>query len=200
MEFETPIFDRTLENVNSLKILLQKGYKNFTEEEKLEWKNNLKGALNISDLNRIENNIAVIAEKLNDTVTTKTNWKETDIPLQTDFSRIRSNLLSLRSKLSYILDKYTPNVPGLPYNYYSKINDIERINEFYDLRKRSDHSPIKLNNEGVIINEKLSELLKVKVNDNIKLESENGLIKEVKVLGLSENYVANEIFISNDYL
>ena len=40
---------------------------------------------------------------------------------------------------------------------------------------------------------------KVKVNDNIKLESENGLIKEVKVLGLSENYVANEIFISNDY-
>lgn len=79
------------------------------------------------------------------------------------------------------------------------VNDIERINEFYDLRKRSDHSPIKLNNEGVIINEKLSELLKVKVNDNIKLESENGLIKEVKVLGLSENYVANEIFISNDY-
>ncbi len=127
MEFETPIFDRTLENVNSLKILLQKGYKNFTEEEKLEWKNNLKGALNISDLNRIENNIAVIAEKLNDTVTTKTNWKETDIPLQTDFSRIRSNLLNLRSKLSYILDKYTPNVPGLPYNYYSKINDIEKI-------------------------------------------------------------------------
>lgn len=127
MKFETPIFDRTLEHVNSLKILLEKGYKNFTEKDKISWESNLKGALNISDLNRIENNISVIAEILNTTLTSKTNWKETDIPIQSDFLRIQSNLLNLRSKLSYILDDVTPKVPNLPFNYYTKINDIEKI-------------------------------------------------------------------------
>lgn len=127
MKFETPIFDRTLENVNSLKELLEKGYKNFTEEEIFFWKSNSKGALNISDLNRIENNMSVIAESLNTTLTVKTNWKETDIPLQSDFLRIQSNLINLRSKVSYILENVTPKVPNLPFNYYSKINDIEKI-------------------------------------------------------------------------
>nr|DAW44984.1 MAG TPA: hypothetical protein [Bacteriophage sp.] len=140
MKFETPIFDRTLDNINSLKILLEKGYKNFTEKERSDWKSNLKGALNISDLNRIENNIAVVAEILSTTLTTKTDWKETDIPQQSDFLRIQSNVLNLRSKVASILTNITPNVPDLPYNYYSKINDIERILfDIYNLLSHQEH-------------------------------------------------------------
>ena len=78
-------------------------------------------------------------------------------------------------------------------------DDIEKINDFYVFRNRKDLSPIELKEEGVIINEKLGELLNININDVIKMESENGLIKQVKVIGLTENYVNNELFMSSTY-
>lgn len=78
-------------------------------------------------------------------------------------------------------------------------DDIEKINDFYVFRNRKDLSPIELKEEGIIINEKLGELLNININDVIKMESENGLIKQVKVIGLTENYVNNELFMSSTY-
>lgn len=58
------VTDRTISDVKKLRDLLTKGYEAFTDEEKMEWQQSLKGALNISDLYRIKNNIEVLRETL----------------------------------------------------------------------------------------------------------------------------------------
>lgn len=129
MAYTEPIFDRSQSDVVKLQSFLDRGYKNLTADEKTEWLNtNFKGALNISDLNRIEQNMIVLSGILGLTITVKT-WQETDIPINTDFTRIRNNLSLIREQaesMGLIYD-LTPEVPNLPFNHYQKINDIEKI-------------------------------------------------------------------------
>lgn len=129
MSYTEPIFDRSQSDVVKLQDFLNRGYKNLTADEKTEWLNtNFKGALNISDLNRIEQNMNVLSGMLGLTITVKT-WQETDIPTNTDFTRIRNNLISIRSQavLQGLIYNSTPEVPNLPFNTYQKINDIEKM-------------------------------------------------------------------------
>lgn len=120
-----PIFDRAETDILKLKYFFSKGYKNLTADEKNEWLNtNFKGALNVSDLNRIEQNMSVLADMLGTQVQTKV-WQETDIPTNNDFKRIKDNLIKIRN-LS-LVHSSTPQVPDLPWNLYQKINDIEKI-------------------------------------------------------------------------
>ena len=133
MAYSEPIFDRTQSDVIKLQDFLSRGYKNLSDNEKNEWLNtNFKGALNISDLNRIEQNMQVISNILGLNVTVK-SWQETDIPTNSDFTRIRNNLMSIRNqaKVKSLTYDSTPQVPELPFNHYQKINDIERI--IYDI-------------------------------------------------------------------
>lgn len=133
MTYREPIFDRTQSDVIKLQDFLSRGYKNLTADEKNEWLNtNFKGALNSSDLNRIEQNMNVLSDFLGITITIKT-WQETDIPTEPDFTRIRNNLISIRNQavLQELIYDSTPEIPELPWNVYQKINDIEKI--IYDI-------------------------------------------------------------------
>lgn len=130
MEF---IFDRNILDVARAKELRKKavetGYSSFTEEEKAEWDNGLKGALNYTDLNRIEGNCKVLSELIGMEITTKTGWTLQDIPTVQEFNRIRDNIEILKTCA------YTPynvlDTPEAPLNTYQKINDIEKI--LYDI-------------------------------------------------------------------
>lgn len=100
------------------------GYKNFTEEQKTNWGSDLKGALNASDLNRIEKNIYILALSFGVEMQKKT-WNEIDIPNINNFEKLRNALLSIVEKLSG--QNLTVNVPDLPWNTYQKINDVEKL-------------------------------------------------------------------------
>lgn len=86
----------------------------------------LKGCLNLLDLNRIEGNIAYLAEKM-ESYSYAPNihdrrWEKSDLPNQDDMSRIVDNIRSLTSAF------YSPdNPPSLPDTMlsYSDINAIE---------------------------------------------------------------------------
>lgn len=122
MEF---IYDRTREDVDRV-IELNKKYldRTITNEEKEEWSENLKGAINVSDLNRIENNISSIAGFLGVSVISKM-WALNEIPKVSDYQRIRVNVESLRNSWYVLPD--TPSAPNSPLNTYQKWNDIEHI-------------------------------------------------------------------------
>lgn len=60
------IYDRTIADVNRVLTLIQKGYDGMTEAEKIEWKSDLKGALNASDLNRVLAAAEHVAEQMKD--------------------------------------------------------------------------------------------------------------------------------------
>ena len=123
------IFDRNIMDVTRAKELRKKavetGYASFTPEEKTEWDRGLKGALNYTDLNRIEGNCKILAQLLGMEITTKTDWTLQDVPAKQDFDRIRQNIETLKG------GKYTPSsvpdTPSMPLNTYQKINDLEKI-------------------------------------------------------------------------
>ena len=53
----TPTMDRTQSDVEYAKQLQNKAWVDFTEEEKQAYLQGLKGSLNVSDLQRIRNNV-----------------------------------------------------------------------------------------------------------------------------------------------
>lgn len=117
------IMDRTQEDVDRVKYLTRVilNHEN-TPEELIEFQDTLKGALNYSDLERIEYNIDFLDRLLDlDPVSMDREF----IPRISYFKNLLINVQKVHDK------KYrrwsTPEVPEMPLNTYQKWNDIETI-------------------------------------------------------------------------
>lgn len=75
--------------------------------------------------------------------------------------------------------------------------DDSLVDSFINLRDSASKETLSLDS-GVIITEKLSNLLNVKVGDDITLTSVDNLEKNVKVSGIAENYLYHYIYMSRD--
>lgn len=126
MPFIKPITDRSILDIQKLQEYDEIGYKNLTTEQKNEWLSGMKGALNSSDLNRIESNQQYIFTLLSNQyiLTFKTNWLMTDFVEDSDENRILMNLKTLMQPFNF---EEEPQVPEKPLNYFEKINQIENI-------------------------------------------------------------------------
>lgn len=92
MAWITPIYDRTLADVAAA-------------QANQASTSDMKGALNVSDLNRIENNVSYLATLLRARgyevyVSVKTNWVIEDIPSLEHLSRIAGNIEKILSAYS----------------------------------------------------------------------------------------------------
>lgn len=86
---------------------------------------------------------------------------------------------------------------GTSYDVYLfAVDDVEEFGRFVDLRHRWDHSPVELDSSGVVIDEKLSELLGVSVGDTITLEGDQRV--EAVVADITENYVYHYVYLTRD--
>lgn len=86
---------------------------------------------------------------------------------------------------------------GTSYDVYLfAVDDVEEFGRFVDLRHRWDHSPVELDSSGVVIDEKLSELLDVSVGDTITLEGDQRV--EAVVADITENYVYHYVYLTRD--
>ena len=74
--------------------------------------------------------------------------------------------------------------------------DPEQMGSYIDLHERVSGEKLSLSDDGVIINEKLSRLLDVKEGDSITLVNPNGRPVPVTVLGISENYALNYVYMT----
>ncbi|MBD5099057.1 MAG: hypothetical protein HDT35_05845 [Clostridiales bacterium] len=79
--------------------------------------------------------------------------------------------------------------------YLFAVDDLERFNEFIRLGHRLDDGSVTLPDGGVVITEKLSELLGVSVGDTITLE-EDGKRVDAVVADIAENYVSHYVYVS----
>ena len=129
MELLFAIFDRELLDVQRVKYLKNKinltGWVSLTSNEKTEWLNELKGAFNYKDMNRIENNLQIYSDIFNLGFTQKFDWNIGDFPTVVDFERIHTNVGLIKSS-PYGKVNSSSN-PQLPINSYSKINTVEKI-------------------------------------------------------------------------
>lgn len=74
--------------------------------------------------------------------------------------------------------------------------DVNTMSTFISLRERLNSKKLQLMDDGVIISEKLASLLDVKKGDTILIKISDFSSKEVKVQGITENYMLHYIFMS----
>ena len=78
----------------------------------------------------------------------------------------------------------------------SNVNELEEFISLLD-RKNQENKYV-LNTTGVIVSEKLADLLSIKEGDTILLENADGIRKEVNVSKITENYIMHYIYMSPD--
>ena len=123
MAIITPIIDRTQEDVDRVKYLTKTILAGTnTQEEWTEFQSDLKGALNYSDLDRIEHNLTELANYFGITLV---SMQREVIPRVPYFVNLLTNVRLIRTSLYHRHD--TPDTPAMPLSVYQKINDIEKI-------------------------------------------------------------------------
>lgn len=120
-KWTTPVYDRTKEDV-----ALAKAYN--TNPSIADGTTEYKGALNASDLNRIEGNCEYLAQLLYSCgytadITVKTNWTTSDFPTLTQFNRIRSNITKLMDVYAQAEDM--PDMRSDDRTDYIDVNNME---------------------------------------------------------------------------
>ena len=81
--------------------------------------------------------------------------------------------------------------------YLMTIEDMDEFTRYIDLRHRRDPEPVALRSDGVIITEKLSEMLELSVGGTIILDGDKRV--EAKVTDIVENYVYHYVYLSDAY-
>lgn len=75
--------------------------------------------------------------------------------------------------------------------------DTSKLSDFIELRNRKKpEEKYSLDDTGVIISEKLSQLLNIKEGDEIELENSDGDRRNVKISKITENYIMHYIYMS----
>lgn len=125
------ITDRTAVDVSRWQELKNKGYDKMTASERAEWNTSMKGAYNHTDLNRVENAVAYLAQRLNEfgyrvePPVTQT-WNTTSIPKPADMTRYLNNVRMIRN--AFVTLRTTPEVPAsMQRMTYVEANAIEQV-------------------------------------------------------------------------
>ena len=77
------------------------------------------------------------------------------------------------------------------------IFDENQVEDIMDLRTRKKHKPLSLDN-GVVISEKFATENNLSVGDEIKIESSNGIKKDVEISGICEMYFQHYLFMTKE--
>jgi len=128
------ITDRTQADVDEALLIrgkVQNG-ETLTTDEQTKYFNGMRGAYNISDLNRVESKVGEIRETLlmygypAFGILTKINWANTDLLKYSDINRYLLNIRKLRE--AYFTYPQTPATPFTSdWINYITANDIEQI-------------------------------------------------------------------------
>lgn len=120
--WKNAVTDRTQSDVERVLELLKKGWQSFTHEEKETWQKGFKGALNRSDLERIQNNVQLLSDVLELDLVVE---EIPEIPKTNFYSALLTNVEAIRG--AYCIHTDTPPTPAAPLNTFQKWNDIEKI-------------------------------------------------------------------------
>lgn len=125
------ITDRTQADVDRHAELKAKGLRGMTTAEKAEWETSLKGGYNYTDMNRVENAVEYVANRLTEagyvvSPVVKKNWTASDKPTLVDIKRYMKNISDIRSALTIFTT--TPEAPTTEKHLtYQMANDMEQI-------------------------------------------------------------------------
>lgn len=125
------ITDRGAQDVDRVKFLAEKAWQDMTAEEKAEWLSPLKGAYNHTDLNRVEEAVAHVAEQLQkygylSYLPATRSWSVEEKPTEHDLSRYFGNVATLRRSIAVWAS--TPAAPNSIVGFgANEANALEQI-------------------------------------------------------------------------
>ena len=131
MSLENLITDRAGQDVDRVKILAEKAWQDMTAEERAEWLSPMKGSYNYTDLNRVEEAVVYVAERLKEFGYLSYQpivrvWSADDIPTENDLARYFGNIATLRRAIAVWAS--TPDAPSSINGFdANKANDLEQI-------------------------------------------------------------------------
>lgn len=143
-EWQFPVYDRDANDI-------AEAYRYITEMKSGRVKNavDMKGCINASDLNRVENDLLILAKALSIDIIAK-EWSADfkNQPTVDDKARILSNASIIRSE---VISRYSQDLPALPTDLmtYTDFNTIERV---IDLASDFMFHPLRTaNNDRLVI-------------------------------------------------
>ena len=74
-------------------------------------------------------------------------------------------------------------------------NEIDKMIKLRDIKTKEK---FELSEEGIIITDKLAELIGAKVGDTIKITTSDNEEKEIKIVEITENYISHYIYMSKE--
>ena len=74
--------------------------------------------------------------------------------------------------------------------------NLKKMDKFIHLQDRKTQNPIKLNNKGIVLTEKIARDLGVKAGDEIELINSDDKKVKIKVSNITENYISHYAYIS----
>ena len=110
---------------------------------------------------------------------------------------LTDNNITAYTKTSISSFTFKANNKNLDFTLIAFMNDTN-IDDYITL-KTLDGNSLSLSNNGVIITEKMSELLNAKVGENISIRDSDNRLYIVKVSGICENYIGNFMYMNNTY-
>ena len=72
----------------------------------------------------------------------------------------------------------------------------KEFGDFILLENRKNSKKINLNDDGVVLTEKLAEQLGVSVGDSVEIKNIEGIAKQIPVIGITENYVFHYVYMT----
>lgn len=78
-------------------------------------------------------------------------------------------------------------------------DDPQEASNFYSIRNRNTHEVYDLQDDGVYISEKLSKDKNLSINDTFKVDNGDGKKLPLKINGIVENYVGNNMYMTPTY-
>jgi putative ABC transport system permease protein len=125
-------------------------------------------------------------------------------PIDIDDANSSTELQSLINDKDTVSGSITVNMENVKASYGNNSISIytfipekaEELQGFVSLRSRGSGKALNFDDSSVIITERASELLGVKVGDTLSLSDKNGKTASFTVSGICENYVRNYIYMS----
>lgn len=156
--------------------------------------------------------LIMIGFALKDSINTVGNEQYTNLFKYDNLMILNDNVDSMTTELSNTLDPLVENIFLLNQSSYKVIAkdkslDIymivpEDTNEtfynYFTLKEEDNDTKLKLTNDGVIVTTKIKKRFNIEVGDTITIESLDKQQYQVKVTGITENYVSNYIYMSKD--
>ena len=105
---------------------------------------------------------------------------------------------AVTSSLATMTEAATQELPdGSTAEVYLMVpQDAAALNDYIDMHERTSCQPTPLGETGVVLTEKLAELLDVKAGDTVTLVNGDGVEGSFTVSGVCENYVSNYVYMS----